>query len=50
MYCTTSPTANGGTCVPKPESGERWSARKVLRRLIYHELYHTRQLRKLVVT
>ena len=32
--------------VPDPESGERWSARKVLRRLIYHELYHLRQLRR----
>ncbi|HEY8496767.1 MAG TPA: DinB family protein [Limnochordales bacterium] len=32
--------------VPDPESGEQWSARKVLRRLIYHELYHLRQLRK----
>lgn len=36
------------TVVPDPDSGERWSARKVLRRLIYHELYHIRQLRKLV--
>lgn len=30
--------------VPDPESGEQWSARKVLRRLVYHELYHLRQL------
>ena len=34
------------TPVPDEESGERWSARKVLRRLIYHELYHLRQLRR----
>ena len=29
----------GRISVPDPDSGERWSARKVLRRLIYHELY-----------
>ncbi len=34
--------------VPDTESGERWSARKVLRRLIYYELYHIRQLKKLL--
>ncbi len=34
------------TTVPNPKSGERWTARKVLRRLIYHELYHIRQLRR----
>lgn len=44
-----SPDERARTVVPKPETGERWSARKVLRRLIYHELYHTRQLRKLII-
>lgn len=41
-----SPEERARTLVPDPESGERWSARKVLRRLIYQELYHLRQLRK----
>lgn len=36
--------------VPDAASGERWSARKVLRRLVYHELYHVKQLRKLLGT
>lgn len=33
--------------LPDRHSGELWSARKVLRRLVYHERYHIAQLRTL---
>lgn len=33
--------------LPDRDSGEFWSARKVLRRLVYHERYHIAQLRTL---
>lgn len=34
--------------LPDRDSGELWSARKVLRRLLYHERYHIAQLRTLI--
>lgn len=41
-----TPEERSRITVPDPMSGEQWSARKVLRRLVYHELYHIEQLRR----